>query len=167
MADAEPSTSERTEHAQARHSSPAPAPTPVSTQLQRLQRALASALALLEQDEESLRNQTTRVPKPACISNQSDQDRAVNADAAAKDISTGSRAAGSPRRRPRSPQLVGREVPGELGILAHTNGVQTQGSLDVMVMSGSGDLETIETRRKPRGLGSEEGAFGHGKLDPS
>eukprot|EP01044_Picomonas_judraskeda_P012309 COSAG03_NODE_1754_length_3569_cov_1.824496_2_plen_467_part_00 len=127
---------------------------------------LEQALALLKQDEEGLRQQqSASAPRRSHHANASGREGAT--DAASTDSATVTRA-GSPRRRPRSPQLVGREVPGELGILAHSNGVQSQGSLELTVVSGAGDLENTQARRKPRGLGTDlEGAFGHGRLDPS
>jgi hypothetical protein len=131
-------------------------------------RRLEEALALLKQDEKELRKQQAgSVPtRPENLIGIGHEGATV-ADTAAGESTVASRAETSPRRRPRSPQLVGREVPGELGILAHSNGVQTQGSLELTVVSGAGDHETAHTRRKPRGLAIDDGTFGHGKLDPS
>ncbi len=131
-------------------------------------RRLEEALAVLKQDEEDLRRQQPS-SAPTLPENLIglDHEHTAHADTASRDGTVTSRAGSSPRRRPRSPPLVGREVPGELGILAHSNGVQTQGSLELTVVSGASDLETAHTRRKPRGLATDEGTFGHGKLDPS
>ncbi len=121
----------------------------------RLERALAS---LQTEEQELLPPQptaaiaTAQPPPPPAAAAPTHPSLATKEESVAR--------AHSPQRRPRSPQLVGRETPGALSVAAHLNAVQGAGPELV------GPPEEEAKRRKPKGLAVETPPS-HGPLQPS